>query len=114
MAKIWRGGCIIRAIFLNDITKAFAQNGTLQNIMLDEFFRQALETHEAKWREVVASGALYGVPVPAFSVSLFYFDSYRRAILPANLIQGQRDYFGAHTYERTDRESVFHTEWFVK
>ncbi len=114
MAKIWRGGCIIRAIFLNDITKAFAQNGTLQNIMLDEFFRQALETHEAKWREVVASGALYGVPVPAFSVSLSYFDSYRRAILPANLIQGQRDYFGAHTYERTDREGVFHTEWFVK
>lgn len=112
MAKIWRGGCIIRAVFLNDITKAFAKTAYLQNIMLDDFFKAALVEHEAKWRQVVASGAVYGVPVPAFSVSLSYFDSYRRAILPANLIQGQRDYFGAHTYERTDKEGVFHTEWF--
>ncbi len=112
MAKIWRGGCIIRAVFLNDITKAFAKTADLQNIMLDDFFKSALTEHEAKWRQVVASGAVYGVPVPAFSVSLSYFDSYRRAVLPANLIQGQRDYFGAHTYERTDREGVFHTEWF--
>ena len=111
MALLWRGGCIIRAAFLEDIKKAFTNNPELNNLMLDPFFAEALQTHQAKWREAIIAAKRYGIPTPAFSASLDYFDSYRRGVLPANLIQGQRDFFGAHTYERTDKEGTFHTEW---
>ena len=111
MALLWRGGCIIRAAFLEDIKKAFTNNPDLNNLMLDPFFAEALQTHQAKWREAIIAAKRYGIPTPAFSASLDYFDSYRRGVLPANLIQGQRDFFGAHTYERTDKEGTFHTEW---
>ena len=111
IAKIWRGGCIIRARFLHCITDAFTRNPKLANLMLDPFFKDVLESSQANWRKVVAAAATLGLPAPAFSSALAYFDSYRRATLPANLIQAQRDYFGAHTYERIDKPGVFHTEW---
>ncbi len=111
IAKIWRGGCIIRARFLHRITEAYARNSDLANLMLDPFFKDVLEASQEKWRHVVATAAKLGLPAPAFSSALAYFDSYRRGRLPANLIQAQRDYFGAHTYERTDKKGVFHTEW---
>jgi len=111
IAKIWRGGCIIRARFLHRITEAYERNPQLANLMLDPFFKDVLEASQEKWRHVVATAAKLGLPAPAFSSALAYFDSYRRGRLPANLIQAQRDYFGAHTYERTDRPGVFHTEW---
>lgn len=111
MALLWRGGCIIRAVFLEDIKRAFTNNPDLNNLMLDPFFTKALMEHQAKWREAIIEAKRYGIPTPAFSASLDYFDSYRRGVLPANLIQAQRDFFGAHTYERTDMEGTFHTEW---
>jgi 6-phosphogluconate dehydrogenase len=111
IAKIWRGGCIIRARFLHRITEAYQRDLGLANLMLDPFFRDVLLTSQGKWRLVVATAAQLGLPAPAFSSALGYFDSYRRDRLPANLIQAQRDYFGAHTYERTDKPGVFHTEW---
>jgi 6-phosphogluconate dehydrogenase len=111
IAKIWRGGCIIRAQFLHGITEAYERNPALANLMLDPFFEEVLERNQENWRHVVASAATIGFPVPAFSSALAYFDSYRRDRLPANLIQAQRDYFGAHTYERVDKEGTFHTEW---
>ena len=111
IAKIWRGGCIIRARFLHRITEAYERNPELANLMLDPFFKDVLESEQESWRHVVASAANMGFPVPAFSSALAYFDSYRRERLPANLIQAQRDYFGAHTYERTDKPGTFHTEW---
>ena len=111
IAKIWRGGCIIRARFLHRITEAYERNPQLANLMLDPFFKDVLEASQEKWRHVVATAAKLGLPAPAFSSALAYFDSYRRGRLPANLIQAQRDYFGAHTYERTDKPGVFHTEW---
>lgn len=110
-ALLWRGGCIIRAVFLEDIKKAFVANPDLTNLLLDPFFMKAINEHQEKWREVLIEGIRYGIPMPAFSASLNYFDSYRREFLPANLIQGQRDFFGAHTYERIDKEGVFHAEW---
>lgn len=110
-ALLWRGGCIIRAVFLEDIKQAFQENPNLPNLMVAPFFTKALAKNQEKWREAVMTAKRYGIPTPAFSASLDYFDGYRRAVLPANLIQGQRDFFGAHTYERVDKEGVFHTEW---
>ncbi|MEO0018164.1 MAG: decarboxylating NADP(+)-dependent phosphogluconate dehydrogenase [Verrucomicrobiota bacterium] len=113
IAAIWRGGCIIRARFLNRITEAYRANPSLSNLMLDPFFMGVLNDSQQHWREVVAMAILNGIPVPAFSASLGYYDSYRSAILPANLLQAQRDFFGAHTYERSDkpRGEMFHTDW---
>jgi len=113
IAAIWRGGCIIRARFLNDITDAYRSNPELSNLMLAPFFKNLLNEFQQNWREVVALATLNGIPVPAFSASLGYYDSYRSAVLPANLLQAQRDFFGAHTYERTDkpRGEMFHTNW---
>ena len=113
IAAIWRGGCIIRARFLNRITEAYRANPQLSNLMLDPFFNRILNDSQQHWREVVALATLNGIPVPAFSASLGYYDSYRAATLPANLLQAQRDFFGAHTYERIDRPrgQMFHTDW---
>ena len=111
IATIWRGGCIIRARFLDRIKEAYDRDASLSNLMLDGYFTDALSKNQPNWRHAVATAASYGVAVPAFSASLAYFDSYRQARLPANLIQAQRDYFGAHTYERTDKPGAFHTEW---
>jgi 6-phosphogluconate dehydrogenase len=113
IASIWRGGCIIRARFLNRITDAYRTNANLANLMLDPFFKDVLSKTQQNWREVVSLATLNGIPCPAFSASLGYYDSYRAARLPANLLQAQRDFFGAHTYERTDKPEgqMFHTEW---
>ncbi|MGB3534110.1 MAG: decarboxylating NADP(+)-dependent phosphogluconate dehydrogenase [Microcoleaceae cyanobacterium] len=112
-ARIWKGGCIIRAGFLDEIKAAFQENPTLPNLLLSSQFKQTILDRQIAWREVLATANKLGVPVPAFSASLDYFDSYRRANLPQNLTQAQRDYFGAHTYERlnTARGEFFHTEW---
>ena len=113
IAAIWRGGCIIRARFLNDITDAYRKDPKLSNLMLAPFFTDLLNGFQQNWREVISIATLAGIPVPAFSASLGYYDSYRSAVLPANLLQAQRDFFGAHTYERTDkpRGEFFHTNW---
>lgn len=111
IARIWKGGCIIRAGFLNKIKQAFNENPNLSNLLLAPEFKQTIIERQEAWREVVAVSAKLGIPVPAFSASLDYFDSYRRERLPQNLTQAQRDYFGAHTYERLDKPGVFHTEW---
>ncbi|TAE56369.1 MAG: NADP-dependent phosphogluconate dehydrogenase [Nostocales cyanobacterium] len=111
MARIWKGGCIIRAGFLNKIKKAFDENPGLPNLLLAPEFKQTILDRQAAWREIIVTAAKMGIPVPAFSASLDYFDSYRRARLPQNLTQAQRDYFGAHTYKRIDKEGTFHTEW---
>jgi 6-phosphogluconate dehydrogenase, decarboxylating len=114
IASIWRGGCIIRARFLNRITEAYRKNPGLKNLVLDPFFSDILLRTQASWRKAVQTAIEYGVAVPAFSAALSYFDSYRTERLPANLLQAQRDYFGAHTYERIDKPAgeFFHTEWF--
>ena len=113
IASIWRGGCIIRARFLNRITEAYRGDPALANLMLAPFFKELLNRTQQNWREVVALAVSNGIPVPAFSASLAYYDSYRSARLPANLLQAQRDFFGAHTYERIDKPEgeFFHTEW---
>jgi len=111
IAKIFRGGCIIRARFLQNITDAYARNPELKNLLLDDYFKQAVENYQEAWRNVVAVAVQRGIPTPAFSSALAYYDSYRTANLPANLLQAQRDYFGAHTFERVDREGSFHFEW---
>jgi 6-phosphogluconate dehydrogenase len=111
IARIWRGGCIIRARFLNDIRQAFIRNSDLPNLMIDPEFAQTMNERQSALRKVVALAAENGIPALAFSSSLAYFDAYRSARLPANLTQAQRDYFGAHTYRRVDREGTFHTEW---
>jgi 6-phosphogluconate dehydrogenase len=113
VAAIFRGGCIIRARFLQKITDAFRARPDLPNLLLDAYFAQTIDRLQHNWRAVVARAAVQGVPVPAFSSALAYFDSYRSASLPANLLQAQRDYFGAHTYERTDqpRGKFFHLDW---
>ncbi|MDD5033681.1 MAG: NADP-dependent phosphogluconate dehydrogenase [Methylococcaceae bacterium] len=113
IAQIWRGGCIIRAHFLQKITDAYELDPDLKNLMLDPYFRDALHQGQIRWREVVALAVRNGIPTPAFSSALAYFDGYRSAVLPANLIQAQRDYFGAHSYERTDqpRGKFFHLDW---
>lgn len=113
IAKMWRGGCIIRSVFLNRISDAFAAQPDLQNLLLAPFFQEQVSQAQAGWRRIAAAAALAGIPVPAMSTSLSYFDGYRSEWLPANLLQAQRDYFGAHTYERVDRErgEFFHTNW---
>jgi 6-phosphogluconate dehydrogenase len=113
IAKIWRGGCIIRARFLQKITDAFTRERKLANLMLDPYFATALRKGQQGWRRVVALAAEAGVPCPAFMSALSYYDSYRSARLPANLLQAQRDYFGAHTFERVDRKRgrFFHVDW---
>ena len=111
IAKIWRAGCIIRARLLGDIMEAFRRDPDLVNLLLDEAFRSEVESRQESWRYVVQSAVGMGVPVLAMSASLAYFDAYRTERLPANLTQAQRDYFGAHTYRRIDREGSFHTEW---
>ncbi len=113
IALIWRGGCIIRSRFLNNINEAYQQNPELENLLLDDFFLQAIQGAEAGWRRTVMLGIELGIPMPAFSSALAFFDGYRCSRLPANLLQAQRDYFGAHTYERTDRPrgEFFHTDW---
>jgi 6-phosphogluconate dehydrogenase len=111
IAKIWRGGCIIRAAVLEQIRAAFEREADLVNLLVDPGFAEMVVERQAALRRVVGFAAANGIPVPAFSAALAYYDAYRSARLPANLIQAQRDYFGAHTYRRTDREGIFHTEW---
>jgi 6-phosphogluconate dehydrogenase len=111
VARIWRGGCIIRARFLSDVQRAFKGNPRLTNLMMDPGFSKAINDRQVSLRKVVALAAESGIPVPAFSSALAYYDSYRSGRLPANLTQAQRDYFGAHTYRRIDRPGIFHTEW---
>jgi 6-phosphogluconate dehydrogenase len=113
IALMWRGGCIIRAQFLANIKEAYDNSSELQNLLLDDYFKEAVESSQPAWRKVVATAVEHGVPVPAFSSALAYYDGYRSAVLPANLLQAQRDYFGAHTYERVDRPAgeYFHTNW---
>jgi 6-phosphogluconate dehydrogenase len=111
LARIWKAGCIIRAQFLGRIQEAFGRNPELPNLLVDPSFSAELAARHTSWREVVALAARTGVPMPTTAISLSYYDSYRSQRLPANLIQAQRDFFGAHTYERIDREGSFHTEW---
>jgi 6-phosphogluconate dehydrogenase len=111
IATIWRGGCIIRAKFLNRIREAYERDPALHNLLLDSYFSEIIEKTQQNWRTAVATAIKQGVAVPAFSASLGYFDSYGQARLPSNLLQAQRDFFGAHTYERVDKPGVFHTEW---
>jgi 6-phosphogluconate dehydrogenase len=113
VALMWRGGCIIRSRFLGKIRDAFAKDPGLRNLLLDDFFRAVIDSSQASWRRVVARAAEAGIPAPAMSAALAFFDGYRQAWLPANLLQAQRDYFGAHTYERVDRPrgQFFHTNW---
>ncbi|HEY9698470.1 MAG TPA: NADP-dependent phosphogluconate dehydrogenase [Trichocoleus sp.] len=111
-ARIWKGGCIIRAGFLNKIKRAYDENPQLPNLLMAPEFRQTILDRQDAWREVLMTAAKLGIPVPAFSASLDYFDSYRLARLPQNLTQAQRDYFGAHTFERTDKPGTFHADWF--
>jgi 6-phosphogluconate dehydrogenase len=111
MARIWRGGCIIRARFLNRITEAYERDQDLPLLLADQYFTDAVASGLPAWRRIVAGAAQNGVPTPAFSSSLAYYDGVRAERLPAALVQAQRDFFGAHTYKRVDREGTFHTEW---
>jgi 6-phosphogluconate dehydrogenase len=111
IALLWRGGCIIRATFLERIKEAFDADPDLENLLLAPYFTQAVEKAQAAWRNVVKTAVELGIPTPAFSAALAYYDGYRSATLPANLLQAQRDYFGAHTYNRTDRPGTFHSDW---
>lgn len=113
IALMWRGGCIIRSIFLGKIKEAFDNNNELTNLLIDPFFKEKVEAAQKGWRRVVATAVENGIPVPAFSSALSYFDGYRNGRLPANMLQAQRDYFGAHTYERIDKKrgEFFHTNW---
>ena len=113
IALLWRGGCIIRSRFLGDIKRAFDRNPDLENLLRDDFFAGAIRQAEPGWRRAVALGIQQGIPLPACSAALAFFDGYRRARLPANLLQAQRDYFGAHSYGRVDAPAGqrFHTDW---
>jgi len=111
IASLWRAGCIIRAQFLSKIRDAYDRDAALPNLLLDPYFAGAIEQASDGWRGVIAAAVGAGVPVPAFASALAYYDSYRSAVLPANLLQAQRDFFGAHMYRRTDREGTFHTQW---
>ncbi len=113
-ARIWKGGCIIRAGFLNKIKHAFDENASLANLLLAPEFKQTILDKQSAWRDVIVTATKLGISIPAFGASLEYFDSYRRDRLPQNLTQAQRDYFGAHTYERTDKPGFFHTEWMAE
>lgn len=112
IAKIWRAGCIIRARFLQKITDAYEKNPTIENLLLDDYFVDVTEKYQQSLRDVVALAVKAGIPVPTFSSAISYYDSYRSERLPANLIQAQRDYFGAHTYQRTDKEGTYHYNWY--
>ncbi len=113
IALMWRGGCIIRSKFLGKIKEAFERNGNLQNLLLDDYFTQQINNAQSGWRKAVAAAAEMGIPTPCFSTALAFYDGYRTGRLPANLLQAQRDYFGAHTYERIDRPrgEFHHTNW---
>ena len=113
IALMWRGGCIIRSQFLGKIKEAFTQNPNLKSLLLDHYFLKELQERQAGWRQVVAKAVELGIPIPCFSTALAFYDGYRSAQLPANLLQAQRDFFGAHTYERIDqpRGKFFHTDW---
>jgi 6-phosphogluconate dehydrogenase len=111
ISLLWRAGCIIRAQFLNTIAEAFKNNPKLENLLLNDYFAELIKSYESDWRHVVILGIQHHQPMPTFSSALAYFDAYRSERLPANLTQAQRDYFGAHTYKRIDKEGVFHTEW---
>ena len=113
IALMWRGGCIIRSVFLGRIKEAFDKNPELTNLLMDDYFKSTIEALLPAWREVAAYAMKVGIPMPAISSALSYFDAYTTANLPANLLQAQRDYFGAHTYERIDcpRGQFFHTNW---
>ena len=110
---MWRGGCIIRSAFLGKIKEAYDNQPDLANLLLDDYFKAEISATQPAWRRVVAAAAQHGIPTPAMSSALSFFDGYRRGWLPANLLQAQRDYFGAHTYERVDqpRGQFFHTNW---
>ena len=112
IAKIWRAGCIIRARFLQDITNAYEKNPELKNLILDDFFNEIAAKYQQSVRDIVGLSVQAGIPVPAYSSAISYYDSYRSARLPANIIQAQRDYFGAHTYERVDKEGDYHFDWY--
>jgi 6-phosphogluconate dehydrogenase len=113
IALMWRGGCIIRSRFLGSIKEAFDKNPTLNNLLLDDFFRDVLVGYQSSWRNTIIQAVKLGVPMPSMSTALAFFDGYRSGRLPANLLQAQRDFFGAHTYERVDRPrgEFFHTNW---
>jgi len=111
IAKIWRGGCIIRSLFLEDIYNAFHKNTTLEHLLADQTIQALLKESLPAMRKIVSDAALHGVSIPAYASSLNYFDTLRSEQMPSNLIQAQRDFFGAHTYERIGKEGVFHTEW---
>lgn len=114
IAQIWRAGCIIRAEFLQNITDAFDKDANLENLLLDEYFIDITKRYQAAVRDVVSLAVQAGIPVPTFTSAISYYDSYRSANLPANLIQAQRDYFGAHTYKRNDMEGIFHYDWYTE
>ena len=114
LAKIWRAGCIIRARFLQNITDAYNKKLDLQNLLLDDYFLNIAKNYQESVRDLVGVAVKAGVPVPGFSAAISYYDSYRSAVLPANLTQAQRDYFGAHTYERTDRDGIYHYSWYTE
>ena len=113
IAQIWRGGCIIRAAFLQKITEAFTKNPNLSNLLIDDHFKECINKYQHNWRKVISIAIQSGIPVPTFSSALSYYDGYRNNRLPQNLLQAQRDYFGAHTYERIDedRGKFFHLDW---
>ncbi|QLG39841.1 MULTISPECIES: NADP-dependent phosphogluconate dehydrogenase [Paenibacillus] len=111
IAMIFRGGCIIRSQFLQNIKEAYDKDAALKNLLLDPYFQNIVESYQGAWREVVAAAVTQGIPVPGFSSALSYYDSYRTERLPANLLQAQRDYFGAHTFKRVDKEGSFHFQW---
>ena len=112
IAKIWRAGCIIRARFLQDITNAYDKDSELKNLLLDDFFNDIAAQYQQSVRDILGLSVQAGIPVPAYSSAIAYYDSYRSARLPANIIQAQRDYFGAHTYERVDKDGSFHFDWY--
>jgi len=113
IALMWRGGCIIRSAFLGNIKQAYDKNPDLPNLLLDPFFNRILKNAQSGWRRVISEAVMNGIPVPAMASALNYYDGFRSSRLPANLLQAQRDYFGAHTYERVDRArgEFFHTNW---
>jgi 6-phosphogluconate dehydrogenase len=113
IAKIWRAGCIIRAVFLQSISKAYENDEHLENLLLDPFFIEQINKYQTNWRRAIASASIAGIPCPAMSSALSYYDSYRCEVLPANLLQGQRDFFGAHTFSRNDKpeNKKYHIEW---
>jgi len=116
MYRTWRDGCIIRAVFLQSITAAYNRHENLHNLLVDTFFSEQIHIYQANWRRSIANATLLGIPCGAFSSALAYYDSYRLETLPTNLLQGQRDFFGAHGFERTDKSagSKYHVEWSAK